>query len=154
MLNIDKTGNALGFETGTQSCLSLEGTSNDNESGAAGRFVIPDVIQLPYGDGKQYITIPSLKEYSSDAEIEADYNEAKTSIKNMSNVEALTNLPYVQWCNFLSQGLEYRYPDSDIYKEKNDKVNKILSLDHFKQIYKMWIWVNKSDTLTKDEYIE
>lgn len=153
MLNIDKTGQSLGFETGTQSCLSFEGTSNDNEHGSAGRFIIPETITLPYGDGKQSITIDHLKEYADDEEIESDYNIAKNVIKNQSNVASLTGLPYVQWCNFWSQGLEYRYPDSDIYKEENDKVSKILSLDHFKKIYHMWTWVNKSDTLGKDDYI-
>ena len=95
MLNIDTTGQSLGFETGTKSCLSLEGTSNDNEHGAAGRFIIPETITLPYGDGKQSITIDHLKEYADDEEIESDYNIAKNAIKNQSNVASLTGLPYV-----------------------------------------------------------
>ena len=50
MLNIDKTGDSLGFEVDDQgqhlSCISFEGTSNDNEHGAAGRFDIPDGVTL------------------------------------------------------------------------------------------------------------
>lgn len=48
MLNIDKTGDSLGFEVDdavsgeTMSCISFEGTSNDNTQGASGRFDIPD----------------------------------------------------------------------------------------------------------------
>jgi len=46
MLNVDKTGESLGFEVDLNgkhlSCLSLEGTSNDNEHGSAGRFILND----------------------------------------------------------------------------------------------------------------
>jgi hypothetical protein len=42
MLNIDKTGDSLGFVIDDVECLSLEGTSNDEEVGGAGRFVLPN----------------------------------------------------------------------------------------------------------------
>ena len=164
MLNVDKTGNSLGFEIDENgqhlSCLSLEGTSNDNNTGASGRFIIPNEILLKYNNGASEIAINSLKSYLDsngnllEQEIQNDFNEAKSSIGNLPINEALIQLPYVQWCNFLSQGLEYRYPDSDMYKEKNSHVNKILSLDHFKKIYKMWAWVNNSDSLDESVYKE
>lgn len=161
MLNLDKTGDSLGFNVVEDgqilTCLSLEGTSNDNETGAAGRFIMPDIIPLKYNDGSSTLNIQLLKNYTSNGvidelEIESDYNNASTAIKNLTIQESLTTLPYVQWCNFLSQGLEYRYPDSDFYKEKNGKVSKILKLDHFKKIYRMWSWVNTSDTLDQTTY--
>lgn len=160
MLNIDKTGNSLGFEV-TESgqqlhCISFEGTSNDNNSGASGRFDIPDVVTLPYGDGTQYVTLQDgLTEYETTSAIEAAYAAAtdnSTGIKSMPVDQALLTFSYVQWCNFLSQGLEYRYPDSDIYKEKNGKVSKVMDLDHFKSLYRMWWWVYKSDTLSSSDY--
>lgn len=162
MLNLDKTGDSLGFEiieNGQKlSCLSLEGTSNDNDTGAAGRFVMPSTVPLKYNSGNSTLYIPSLKSYLTnegavnEAEIESDYDIAVASIKNLSIQESLQTLPYVQWCNFLSQGLEYRYPDSDFYKEKSSKVNKILKLDHFKKIYKVWSWVNNSDEYSNEKY--
>lgn len=160
MLNLDKTGESLGFnvvEDGQLlTCLSLEGTSNDNETGAAGRFIIPETIPLKYEENK-VINISELKSYINngivdETEIESDYNAAIASIGTLSIQDSLLTLPYVQWCNFLSQGLEYRYPDSDIYKEKKSKVSKILKLDHFKKIYKMWSWVNLSNTYTEEKY--
>ena len=53
MLNVDKTGESLGFEVDLNnehlSCISFEGTSNDNEHGAAGRFILND-SRLQYFD--------------------------------------------------------------------------------------------------------
>jgi len=67
MLNVDKTGNSLGFEIDENgqhlSCLSLEGTSNDNNTGASGRFIIPNEILLKYNNGASEIAINSLKSY-------------------------------------------------------------------------------------------
>lgn len=160
MFNVDKTGESLGFEIeedGQQlSCFSLEGTSNDKNSGASGRFDMPAEIKMEF-DSNRVLIIPSLKSYISggiinETEIDNDYNIAKDAIKNQTIEQSILTLPYVQWCNFFSQGLEYRYPDSDIYKEKSNKVSKIMNLSHFKQLYRMWIWVNTSDTLDQTTY--
>ena len=159
MLNIDKTGNSLGFEVeeGGQelSCISFEGTSNDNEHGAAGRFDIPDGVTL-----KDYTNaIGEVKEN----EIRDDYTFVRNNIitpkKGLDDyVEydgqqmLVRNVPYVAWCLFFSDGLEYRYPDSDIYKIKNDALNKVMAVDDFIALYTMWWWVYKSDTLTPSDY--
>lgn len=158
MLNIDKTGNSLGFEIdeGGQhlSCISFEGTSNDNEHGAAGRFDIPDGTTL-----KDYTN--NLHEVD-EAEITNDYNFVRDNILGQKGpndtvvYEGQTILakeqPYVKWCIFLSDGLEYRYPDSDMYKEKNGYINKVMKLSDFIKLYTMWQWVNKSDTLSQVDY--
>ena len=153
MLNIDKTGSSLGFEVEengqTLSCISFEGTSNDNDHGAAGRFDIPDGTTL-----KSYINgIGDVDE----SEIRSDYaiaNSARGKDLNfIIDGVAVRNLPYVKWCKFFSDGLEYRYPDSDIYKEKNDTVlNKIMNVEHFIALYKMWYWVYTSDQLSQSDY--
>ena len=158
MLNIDKTGNSLGFEIeeGGQKleCISFEGTSNDNEHGAAGRFDIPDGVTL-----KDYTnTVGEVKEN----EIREDYQFVKDNVLKKKALDdfieyegqqvLVRNLPYVAWCLFLSDGLEYRYPDSDIYKEKSDLLNKVMNVDDFIALYTMWWWVYKSDTLTPSDY--
>lgn len=158
MLNIDKTGNSLGFEVeeGGQelSCISFEGTSNDNEHGAAGRFDIPDGVTL-----KDYTnSIGEVKEN----EIRDDYTFVKNNVLKKKGLDdfieyegqqvLVRNLPYVAWCLFLSDGLEYRYPDSDIYKIKDDLLNKVMAVDDFIALYTMWWWVYKSDTLTPSDY--
>lgn len=160
MLNIDKTGNSLGFEVEenneTLSCISFEGTSNDNDSGAAGRFDIPIGLDL-----KDYTNnVGEINE----SEIRDDWTVAKAAISakktlddywevNGTNV-LVRNLPYVKWCLFLSDGLEYRYPDADIYKLKNNLLNKVMNVDHFIALYKMWWWVYNSDTLSASAYRE
>ena len=166
MLNIDKTGDSLGFEVDDQgnslSCFSLEGTSNDDGSGAAGRFIIPDEVVMIYnntGTSNSRITLSNgLKSYANldgtidENSIDTDYADASTYIQNHTTEESILNCPYVQWCNFFSQGLEYRYPDSDIYKEKSNKVSKILKLNDFKRLYRMWHWVNESDNYDNAKY--
>ena len=160
MLNIDKTGESLGFEIDENeshlSCISFEGTSNDNEHGAAGRFDIPEGVEL-----KDY-TNPASSSGLDENEIDADYNSAK-ALKNKNLNDTTTykgqtilvrNHPYIKWCMFLSDGLEYRYPDSDIFKEKNNTPNKVMNASHFKKLYKMWYWVYKSDTLSLNDYKE
>jgi len=71
MLNVDKTGESLGFEIDSDgehfTCLSFEGTSNDNEHGSAGRFVLSD-SRLTY--------------FENDEEIEAAYNNVQQAISN------------------------------------------------------------------------
>ena len=158
MLNIDKTGNSLGFEVeeGGQelSCISFEGTSNDNEHGAAGRFDIPDGVTL-----KDYTNaVGEVKEN----EIRDDYTFVKNNVLKKKGLDdfieyegeqvLVRNLPYVAWCLFLSDGLEYRYPDADIYKIKDDLLNKVMAVDDFIALYTMWWWVYKSDTLTPSDY--
>lgn len=155
MLNIDKTGNSLGFEIEEDngdklSCISFEGTSNDNDNGASGRFDIPDGLEL-----KNYTNaIGEINE----TEIRSDYDVAKRAVKDKKDLDdlidgvAVRNLPYIKWCNFLSDGLEYRYPDADIFKLKNDALSKIMDVNHFISLYKMWWWVYKSDTLNKEDY--
>lgn len=155
MLNVDKTGNSLGFEVTEDgnklSCISFEGTSNDNNSGASGRFDIPEGVDLKdYTNGTNVV--------DEDA-IRADYaiaNSAKG--KNLDDTVdgvLVRNLPYVKWCSFLSDGLEYRYPDSDIYKLKDENVlNKVMNVEHFIALYKMWWWVYKSDQLNTASYKE
>lgn len=159
MLNIDKTGNSLGFEVeeGGQelSCISFEGTSNDNDHGAAGRFDIPDGVTL-----KDYTN--NLGEVD-EVEIRSDYTFVRNNIitpkKGLDDyVEydgqqvLVRNVPYVAWCLFLSDGLEYRYPDSDIYKIKNNALSKVMAVDDFIALYTMWWWVYKSDTLSQNAY--
>lgn len=160
MLNIDKTGNSLGFEVEEDgvklSCISFEGTSNDNDNGAAGRFDIPDGMEM-----EAYTN--SIGEIDT-VKIDVDYNFVKNNILKKKgpndsidlNGETILvkNHPYVKWCNFLSDGLEYRYPDADIYSEKNGAVNKVMSNSDFTKLYKMWWWVYKSDTLTQSQYKE
>lgn len=154
MLNIDKSGESLGFEIEVDdqslSCISFEGTSNDNNNGASGRFDIPEGMDL-----KNYYNDDIL----NTEEIEGDYNDANNVIglsldSLTSSGDLVKNLPYVKWCKFLSDGLEYRYPDSDIYKEKDGTLNKIMNLSHFISLYKMWWWVYKSDTLSQSVYKE
>lgn len=158
MLNIDKTGDSLGFEVDGQSCLSFEGTSNDNEHGAAGRFIIPDGLTL-----KNYLNPDGTV---NEAAIEYDYNQindaieasldGKISTQAIVGGDTVENHPYVKWSKFLSDGLEYRYPDGDIYKESGSSsdlyVEQVMDVDDFKKLYKMWIWVNNSDQLTDTEY--
>lgn len=158
MLNIDKTGDSLGFEVdeGGQhlSCISFEGTSNDNEHGAAGRFDIPDGVTL-----KDYTNV--LGEVD-EAEIRLDYKFVKDNVLKKKALDdyieyegqqvLVRNLPYVAWCLFLSDGLEYRYPDADIYKEKDGLLNKVMDVDHFIALYTMWWWVYKSDSLSQSDY--
>jgi hypothetical protein len=69
MLNIDKTGDSLGFDNNT---ISLEGTSNDNETGAAGRFIIPNDVTL-----KNYLNQDGTL---NESEINADYTEINTAL--------------------------------------------------------------------------
>lgn len=147
MLNVDKTGESLGFEIENpkQSCISFEGTSNDNQHGAAGRFILTD-DRLTY--------------FADDAAIDAAYNTVKTAIDNKQiaepgNIDPIGDLagyPYAQWCQFFSDGLEYRYPDSDIIKSKSSKLSKVMAIDDFKKLYHMWEWVSKSDNYEKDTY--
>ena len=153
MLNIDKTGSSLGFEVDDDgnhlSCISFEGTSNDNNSGASGRFDIPEGTTL-----KSYINQAG---EINETEIRNDYDIAKNQAKGKGleqevNGVLVKNLPYVKWCIFLSEGLEYRYPDADMYKLKNNTLNKVMDVDHFIALYKMWSWVNMSDTLTQEQY--
>jgi len=159
MLNIDKTGNSLGFEIDSDgeeyNCISFEGTSNDNEHGAAGRFDIPENVTL-----KNYLNNDRT---INEEEIRSDYNYAKTyGVKQFLNKfvdgVAVENFPYVKWCKFLSDGLEYRYPDSDIYKTSgsgnSETLKKIMNIDDFIRLYKMWIWVYNSDQLNNVTYKE
>lgn len=158
MLNIDKTGTSLGFEVldndeSMLSCLSFEGTSNDNEHGAAGRFDIPDGEIL-----ENYLNDDNIV---NEEKIEKDYEDAKRAYKKRldsyvtidGNQILVQNLPYVKWCKFLSNGLEYRYPDSDIYKIKDNNVlSKVMDVDHFKALYRHWIWVYNSANLDNETY--
>lgn len=158
MLNIDKTGESLGFEVdeGGQhlSCISFEGTSNDNEHGAAGRFDIPDGVTL-----KDYTNV--LGEVNT-AEILSDYQFVKDNIIKKKGPNdtvvydgqtiLVSEQPYVKWCTFFSDGLEYRYPDSDIYKEKDGLISKVMDKNHFINLYTMWWWVYKSDELSQSDY--
>lgn len=149
MLNVDKTGESLGFEIDSDgehfTCLSFEGTSNDNEHGSAGRFVLSD---------------PRLTYFENDGEIEAAYNNVQQAISSklinepgtQNPIGDLTGYPYAQWCQFISDGLEYRYPDSDIIKSKNGKLSKVMKLSDFKKLYKMWSWVSKSDEYDVEKY--
>lgn len=156
MLNIDKTGDSLGFEVDDPdtpsthlSCISFEGTSNDNKSGAAGRFDIPDGITL-----KDYTVEGEVDEAEIRDDYAVAYNAKGMNLTDLVDGVMVKDLPYVKWCSFLSDGLEYRYPDSDIYKEKSGKLNKIMDIEHFIALYKMWWWVYTSDTLSKEEYQE
>lgn len=163
MLNIDKTGDSLGFEVeerGQQlKCISFEGTSNDNEHGAAGRFDIPEGTVL-----KDYTDGGTLTQQEIEEEITSDYNFVQSNIIGQKgpNDYVVYNgqtilakeQPYVAWCIFLSDGLEYRYPDSDMYKEKNGKISKVMKLSDFIKLYTMWWWVYKSDdpNLSQSDY--
>lgn len=149
MLNVDKTGESLGFEIDSDgehfTCLSFEGTSNDNEHGSAGRFILSD-SRLTY--------------FENDEEIETAYNNVQQAISNklinepgtQNPIGDLNGYPYAQWCQFFSDGLEYRYPDSDIIKSKNKKLSKIMKLSDFKKLYRMWSWVSKSDEYDVEKY--
>lgn len=137
MLNIDKTGESLGFnvDEGGQplECLSFEGTSND-ASGYAARFILPEGAGL-----KDYHLYDGTINID---EIESDYALPKTE----SN-------PIVKWCTFFSNGLEYRYPDEDIIKTKNGTI-KVMSKDDFIRLYTMWSWVAASPNYSKETYKE
>lgn len=159
MLNIDKTGDSLGFEVDGQSCISLEGTSNDEQYGTAGRFILPtdeEFKDYTNSDGSL-----NTEEIEKDAKEITDLIAATkkkldlelfiTHVENSRSTEIrVKNHPYVRWCNFLSNGFEYRYPDSDIYKTSKSGdftyLTKVVSADNFAKIYRFWIWVNRSDT--------
>lgn len=141
MLNIDKTGDSLGFEIVDENnnqlhCISFEGTSNDDGTGASGRFTLPN-------NGLEY--------FADDSEINSAYDLVQQNIGNINEGD-LTGYPYAQWCEFLSDGLEYRYPDSDIIKYKNGKLSKVMKLNDFKKLYRMWSWVSKSGEYTVEQY--
>lgn len=162
MLNIDKTGTSLGFEvddssTGTHmSCISFEGSSNDDGSGAAARFDNPNGVEL-----KDYMDHNTGQVDTQ--EIDSDYAFVQTNIitpkKGLNDyVEyggqqmLVRDVPYVKWCLFLSDGLEYRYPGSDIYKEKKNAVSKVMKKSDFAALFEMWWWVYNSDTLSQSDY--
>ena len=162
MLNIDKTGASLGFEvddssTGTHmSCISFEGSSNDDGTGAAARFDNPNHVEL-----KDYMDHNTGQVDTQ--EIDSDYAFVQTNIitprKGLNDyVEyggeqmLVRDVPYVKWCLFLSDGLEYRYPDSDMYKEKNGALSKVMKKGDFAALFEMWWWVYNSDTLSQSDY--
>ena len=62
MLNVDKTGESLGFEIENpkQSCISFEGTSNDNQHGAAGRFILTDDRLTYFADDAAIVDVYDL----------------------------------------------------------------------------------------------
>lgn len=154
MLNIDKTGDSLGFEVNedgeTLKCISFEGTSNDNESGAAGRF--DNNIGLEYYESEEQLD-------NDAAIIQAALTASGKKLKLNTVIEGkkVSDYSYVRWCAFLSDGLEYRYPDSDIYKTsgsgEDEALTKIMKTEHFKKLYRMWSWVAQSDTYSKQKYI-
>lgn len=98
--------------------------------------------------------------FSNESEIDQAYTVAKQAVDNKqvdepNNVDpigVLHDYPYIQWCQFLSDGLEYRYPDSDIIKSKNGKISKIMKLADFKKLYRMWEWISKSDAYSSEKY--
>lgn len=150
MLNIDKTGESLGFQVSIPvdgedttidlECLSFEGTSNDNESGHAGRFIIPDGANLyDFEDNSE------IDSYADEAAAALAASGKKLSVNATVGNYTASNHPYIKWCKFLSDGLEYRYPDNDIYKESNGFISKLMKKAEFKKLYRMWIWVSRSD---------
>lgn len=150
MLNVDKTGNSLGFEVQengeTLSCISFEGTSNDNEHGAAGRF-IKNFNDVDYYENEAAIEASALEVTTALAAA-----NKKLDLESEINGVKVRNHPYVRWCEFLSDGLEYRYPDSDLYKESNGNLTKIMKVKDFKKLYKMWSWVAQSDEYDLEAY--
>lgn len=146
MLNIDKTGDSLGFVTDEGTCLSLEGTSNLETTGGAGRFILPDTEMKDYRNADGTLNEALIEADAKEIQDAITASGKKLSLESELNGVKVKNHPYVKWCNFLSEGLEYRYPDSDIYKKSGGYLTKIMKASDFKKVYKMWIWVATSDS--------
>lgn len=164
MLNIDKTGDALKFqiEEDIDDCISFEGTSNAPDKEFSSRFQI-----VNYAD---YPTIVN------------DFTTVNTNINNLSGLyycnEVKNGTPMIYTNNgtivrededtdnsyncrkaifsvlsYLSEGLEYRYPDGDMIKVKSNKVS-LMPLEHFIRLFKVFYWTATSANLSKEDYKE
>lgn len=124
MLNVGKAGKSIGFGN---NAISLEGTSNDDNSGMSSRF----------GFSEKDIA-------------------AKQFIDNIATIEDIDNMesPNEDFIKFLSEGLEYRYSGKDLgdLGEEEDDPNNPYS-EYFR-ILKMWYWVYTNNTYTKAEFEE
>lgn len=172
MLNIDKTGDNLKFKPSSltnDTCISFEGTSNADEVGLSSRFVITQALENDFNTIHTLINTEPINWYYNqlvDGEYRLHYTKVRTQIDNTTVTEyqysedSTKNTYYtsiVKILNYLSEGLEYRYPDNDIISQKDssdDGYYILMPFNHFKRLFNMFYWVATSNTLNDTQYKE
>ena len=135
MLNLGKKASAIGFGSNG---ISLEGTSNDDNSGMSSRF------DFAAGDTK------ALQYFNTISDI--------SDIDNISEVNT-------DFAKFIRGGLEYRYSAADLddigkdivettIVDGQEQTNVISALPEFKRIFKMWYWVYTNQTYNRQKFEE
>lgn len=171
MLNTDKTSDTLGFKLNNSlenendiTCISYEGTSNDEGSGQASRYIITnsvknsfdsiyDLITTNGEDGSWYCDKVNNKKGYAIIKYTVDSNLNKTFV---NQEKSNTYEHIVTVLNYLSDGLEYRYPDSTIIEEKDPEEGSnvysytIMPYEHFVQLFTMFYKIANIDTLNTD----
>ena len=170
MLNTDKTSDTLGFKLNNSlenendvTCISYEGTSNE-VSGQASRYIITNSVKNSFdtiynlivaneGDGSWYCDEVNNKKGYSIIKYTVDGSLNKTFV-NQEKANIYEHIITV--LNYLSEGLEYRYPDSPIIEEKdpeegsNEYSYTIMLYEHFVQLFSMFYKIANIDTLNTD----
>lgn len=169
MLNTDKTSDTLGFKIKNTAenditCISFEGTSNDNSSGLSSRYIISQEMKNSFDtvynlimnngeDNSWYCDEVNKKGYGViKYTINNNLNKNYINQNNASNYECI-----IEVLNYLAEGLEYRYPDSDIIvepKNPDDGTNEysctIMPYEQFTQLFTMFYKIANVDVLNID----